>query len=315
MVSIQGGIIMFFDQFKIIPIVVETKSFSKAARILNLSQPAISSKIQAMEDYYGIKFFNRTAQGVTLTEAGKIVLNYADKFIDLHESMEQNLNQLLNISNPQLTIGSSCTSGNFAMPSTIRGFKEKYPEANVKLDIANSYDTLKKLNHKEIDVAIVDGKIANTNYVVHRLNSVDLVFIAANLDNKKKKKIVTLKELRAKPLIVREKGAAMRSVIEEVAANNGLTINDFNVVSEMNSIHSIKAAVEGGAGITLIPLVAVQRELDAGTLRSIQVEELDLRVDINLVYLSDEEPSLISQKFIKFLSNPKKSGFCWNPVV
>ncbi len=305
---------MFFDQFKIIPIVAETKSFSKAARILNLSQPAISSKIQAIEDYYGIKFFNRTAQGVTLTEAGKIVLGYANEFLELHESMEKNLDQLLNVSNPQLTIGSSCTSGNFAMPSTIRGFKEKNPEANVKLDIANSVETLKKLNNKEVDVAIVDGKVDHTNHRVHRLNSVDLVFIAANRDDKKKKKVVTLKELKAKPLIVREKGAAMRSVIEEVAAKNGWTINDFNIISEMNSIHSIKAAVEGGTGITLIPRVAVQKELDAGTLRIVQVEELDLKVDINLVYSADEEPSLIAQKFIKFLSNPKKSGFSWNDM-
>ena len=308
---------MFFDQFEIIPIIVEAKSFSKAARLLHLSQPAISSKVQAMEDYYGIRFFNRTTQGVTLTEAGKIVLGYADKFLGLHESMEQNLNQLLNISNPQLTIGSSCTSGNFAMPCCIRGFKEKYPDATIKLDIANSLDTLKKLDNREIDVAVIDGKVESTDHVVHYLDSVKLVFIAADLDDKKKKRLITLKELKARPLIVTEKGCAKRSIIEELAAKNGYTINDFNIILEMNSIHSIKAAVEGGAGITLIPLVAVQKELAAGTLRTIQVEELDLKFDINLVYSSSEEPSCIAQKFIKFLTNSQKSGFCWNhnPLV
>jgi len=303
---------MFSDQFEIIPIIVKTKSFSKAARLLNLSQPAISSKIQAMEDYYGMKFFNRTAQGVTLTEAGKLVLGYADKFLDLHKSMEQNLDQLLNISKPQLTIGSSCTSGNFAMPCCIRGFKEKYPEANIKLDIANSWDTLKKLDNREIDVAVIDGKFESTDHSVRYLDSVNLVFIAANLDNKKKKKIITLKELKAKPLIMREKGAAMRSVLEELVVENGCTMSDFNVISEMNSIHSIKAAVEGGTGITLVPFIAVKKELAEGTLRIIQVEELDLKVDVNLVYSVNEEPSFITQKFIKFLTNNHNSGFCWN---
>jgi len=304
---------MFSDQFEIIPIIAKTKSFSKAARLLNLSQPAISSKIQAMEDYYGVKFFNRTAQGVTLTEAGRIVLGYADKFVDLHESMEQNLNQLLNISNPLLTIGASCTSGNFAMPGCIHRFKEKYPEANIRLNIANSQDTLSKLDNREIDVAIIDGKADSTGHKVHYLDSVNLVFVAANInDDKKKKKKITLKELKARPLIVREKGAAMRTVLENLALENGYCINDFNLTSEMNSLYSIKAAIEGGNGITLLPLVAVQKELAAGTLRTIQVDDFEFKIDINLVYSAIEEPSFIAQKFIRFLTNPQKNGFCWD---
>lgn len=302
---------MFFDQFKIIPIVVQTKSFSKAGRLLHLSQPAISSKIQAMENYYDIKLFTRTPQGVTITQAGKTVLAYANRFMDLHESMKNELNQLL-ISNPRLTIGSSCTSGNFAMPNCIRLFKEKHPAANIKLDITNTWNTLNKLNSKEIDVAVVDGKIVSTDYVVHYLDTMNLVFITANLDDNKKNKTITLKELMAKPLIVTEKGCAKRSIIEELAAKNGYSISDFNIISEMNSIHSIKAAVEGGNGITLIPLIAVHKELAAGTLRTIQVEEFDLKVDINLVYSAVEEPSFVTQKFIKFLLNSQDGVFCWN---
>jgi len=303
---------VFCDQFEIIPIIAKTKSFSKAARLLNLSQPAVSSKIQAMEDYYGVKFFHRTTQGVTLTEAGKITLGYADKFLNLHECMEQNLSNLLNISNPTLTIGSSCTSGNFAMPCCIRGFKEKYPQANVKLDIANTLETLRKLDNDEIDVAVVEGKVENTNHSIHYLDSINLIFIASDINDKKKKNKISIKELRTKPLIIREKGAAMRTVLEYLAAKSGCSINDFNITSEMNSLYSIKAAVEGGIGITLIPLMAVKKELAAGTLRAIQVEDFDLKIDVNLMYSSVEEPSLIAQKFIKFLTNSQSRGFRWN---
>ncbi|MDD3898183.1 MAG: LysR family transcriptional regulator [Syntrophomonadaceae bacterium] len=301
---------MFQDQYEIIPIVAETKSFSKAARLLHLSQPAISSKIQAMEDYYGIKFFTRTSQGVTLTEAGKIVCNYASKFSEMQQSMETELNQLLNISNPQLIIGSSCTSGNYAMPNSIQGFKEKYPQANIKLNIANSMDTLQKLRNREVDVAVVDGPIMMPGYNVHYLDTLQLVFIALNQDHVKMKKKLSLKELRTKPLIIREKGAAVRSVIEELAAKNSFTLGDFNVVAEMNSLHSIRAAVKGGAGITIIPLVAVQQEIESGILRIIQVEEFDLRIDVNLIYSASVESSLIAQNFIKFISKSEKN-FSW----
>lgn len=303
---------MFNDQFEIFPVVVQTKSFSKAAKLLHLSQPAISGKIQAMEDYYGIKLFNRTAKGVTLTEAGKIVWNYASRFTDLHKAMENELECLQNIDNQQLALGASCTSGNYAMPCCIRAFKEKYPRANVKLDIANSAQTLKKLNDKEIEVAIIDGKVDSTDYIVTRLDSIKFVFVAANHEDRKWKKTIGFRELKAKPFIIREKGAVMRSVLEELAIGNGCNINDFNVVSEMNSIHSIKAAVERGIGLSLVPLIAVQRELADGTLRIIRIEELDLKIDVNLVYSANEEPSVIAQRFIKFLNHPLKSGFCWN---
>jgi len=299
---------MILDQFKILSIVAQTKSFSKAAKLLYLSQPAVSSKIQTLEDSLGVKLFTRTTHGVILTEAGKVVLDYSNRFLDLHQSMLDELNQLLN-SNTQLVIGSSCTSGNYAMPSCINAFKENSPQVNIKLDISNSLETICKLNNREIDIAVVDGSI-ETNHAVHVLDSVDLVFVTANTDKSKKTKL-TFKELKSKPFITREKGAAVRSVMDNLALQNGCTLDDFNIVTEMNSLHSIKAAVLKGIGITLLPLVAVQKEVSAGTLRILQIEDVALKIDVSLVYRTNEETSLVAQKFIKFLANPQNRGFFW----
>ncbi len=301
---------MSIENYKIIAVVAQTKSFSKAARLLHLSQPAISSKIQAIEDLYGTKFFTRTAQGVTLTEAGKVALHYADQFINLHQTMTDELNDLLN-ANPQLVIGASCTSGNYALPGCISKFKDKFLQANIKLDIANSVETIHKLHKRELDLAIVDGAV-ETSLAVHALDSIDLVFVAASIDKFRKTKL-TFKELKTKPFIVREKGAAVRTVMENLAAERGCTLSDFNIVSEMNSLHSIKASVLGGTGITLLPLIGVQKDIQAGNLRLIQVDDLKLKIDVNLVYRADEESTQMAQKFVKFLTNPNKLGFCWEP--
>lgn len=299
---------MLLDELKVFSTVAQTKSFSKAARLLHLSQPAISSKIQAMEDDFGQKLFTRTTQGVILTEAGKTVLAYSSRFLDLQQSMNDDLNRLLNV-NPQLIIGSSCTSGNYALPCCISSFKEKFPQANIKLDIANSAETIAKLNKGEVDLAIIDGNV-ETNHAIQFLDSIDLVFVAAAIDKFKKTKL-TFRELKTKPFIIREKGAAVRIVMETLAARNGCTLSDFNIVTEMNSLHSIKAAVLSGIGITLLPLVAAQMDINSGALRILQVEGIDLKIDVNLVYRINEETSPVTQKFIKFLTDRNTRGFCW----
>ena len=296
------------DQFKIFSIVAQTKSFSKAARLLHLSQPAVSSKIQAMEEDLGVKLFTRTSQGVKLTEAGKIAFEYATRFLAMEQSMNSDINRFMSSSH-QLTIGSSCTSGNYALPGSISNFKQKFPQANVKLDISNSWETIGKLHKGEIDVAIVDGDV-ETNHPVRVLDKIDLVFVAANTDKFKRTKL-TLKELKTKPFIVREKGAAVRTEMEKLCVANGCTLQDFNVVAEMNSLHSIKAAVLSGTGITLLPLISVRKEIAEGALRILQIEGVDLQIDVNLVYPIDEESSPLVQNFVTFLTNSKQRGFCW----
>lgn len=288
--------------------VAQTKSFSKAARILHLSQPAISSKIQSMEEALGVKLFTRTAHGVILTEAGTIVLDYAARFLDMEQSMDKDISQLLSF-NHQLVIGSSCTSGNYALPSSISHFKEKFPRANVKLDISNSEETVGKLHKGEIDVAIVDGEV-KTDHTVRVLDTIDLVFVAARTGKFKRDKL-TVSELKTRPFIIREKGAAVRMVMEDLAARHGCSLKDFNIVAEMNSLHSIKAAVMSGTGVTLLPLIAVQNEIAEGHLRVLQVEGVNLQMDVNLVYPGNRESSPIAQNFVKFLSNPGQGGFGW----
>lgn len=301
------------SQFEIIPVIAETRSFSKAAKLLHLSQPAISSKVQAMEDYYGVKFFHRTTHGVTLTEAGNIFVEYADKFIALHQDMHNELHQLTHLTPPNLTIGASCTAGNFAMPSSLRAFKLKYPETNIKLNISNSKETINKVLNRELDLAVVEGAVITPGLTVFHLDSIPLVLVFPTNDNMRIRKKISLQELKSKPFVTREKGAAVYDVINDTFAKAGYNLEEFNLVSEMNSIHSVKAAIESGMGISIVPKIAVENELANGSLTIVKIKEIDnLSVDINLIYRDDEEPSMMAEKFISFLTHPKRSGFSWN---
>lgn len=306
---------MFFGQFEIIPVIAKTKSFSKAAKILHLSQPAISNKVQAMEDYYKVKLFNRTAQGVTLTKAGQIVAAYADQFIGLHQSMDDDLRQVTSLASSNLSVGASCTAGNFAMPCSIGAFKQSFPDARIKLDIANTSVTVKKLLDQEIDVAVVEGELNYPGIKTHLLDQKELVLVCSANDALGCRNEITLRELKNKPFIMREKGAAIPEVLKKAFNELGFDLYDFNIAAEMNSIHSVKAAVEGGLGISIVPRIAVINELTSGLLKEVSIKDFAdrrLTIDIHLVYLADEGPSLAAQKFIQFLTKSNNPGFCWN---
>lgn len=306
---------MFYNQLEIVPIVAETKSFSKAAKLLHLSQPAVSSKIQAMEDFYGVKLFNRSSQGVTLTEAGKIVNAYAVRFGALHRAMDDELNKLLNKDNPSLIIGSSCTTGNYAMPCTIRAFKDRYPDTNIQLDISNTTNIIQKLFQKEVDVAVVEGNIDNPDLIVEHLDTVKLILVCTPGDNCIKRNSISIKDLRTKPFVMREPGAAIRKIFSEAISKYGYSLDEFNTVSQMNSIHSVKSAVLGGLGVSLVPEISVRTEIQYNLLRQIEIKELDLTLPINLVYLKNEDPTIIGQRFIRFVRQPDKREFCWDKDI
>lgn len=302
---------MFYPQLDIIPVIVQAKSFSKAAKILNLSQPAISGKVQAIEDHYGIKIFQRTTHGVTLTEAGKVVNAYALKLTEMYQAMDFELDQLLNTAKPKIIIGSSCTSGNYAMPCIIHAFKNKYPQVDVKLDIANTERCLAKLQNKELDLAVVDGKVNNPNFIVSYLTSLELVFVTSSHNHRyRRRKEYTLKELLNIPFVMREKGAAMRTILENFLNENGFDIGNCNVASEMNSIQSVKSAVNQGFGVSLVPRIAVQDELHSGIFQPILVSDMDLTVDVHLAYRADEELSPAVRNFINFVIH--KGISCWS---
>ncbi|SHG65701.1 DNA-binding transcriptional regulator, LysR family [Thermosyntropha lipolytica DSM 11003] len=305
---------MYLNPLSIIPIVAETKSFSKAARILHLSQPAISSKIKDIEDYYGLKIFHRTAQGVTLTEAGKIINAYAVRFAELQQAMDEELKQLLQ-NNSILTIGASCTVGNYAMPSCIKIFKDRYPDITVKLDISNSRGILEKLHRKEIDVAVIEGSTENPDLAVYKITDTRLVFIVSLASRIVKKKEISLTELSSKPFVIREKGAAVRQIFEKALADHGYSLEQFNIVTEMTSIHAVKAAVQDDIGISIVPEITIKKEINNQLLKTVKVTGLDLYMPIHLAYLKNEELSLPAQRFVNLLLHPQKSIFCWENKV
>src|SRR2546423_15304115 len=140
--------------------VAKQLSFSKAAEVLFVSQPAISRHIKTMEQHYHISLFERKGNSILLTEEGKLLYEYLKKAKELQRQMEFDLTSLTNTkaAKGSLIIGASTTVALYVIPKILSAFHQKYPHINLRLLNRNSETILKALLEHEIDFGIMEGK-------------------------------------------------------------------------------------------------------------------------------------------------------------
>ncbi|GAW92121.1 selenium metabolism-associated LysR family transcriptional regulator [Calderihabitans maritimus] len=304
---------MNISHFELLCEVARVKSFSKAAKLLHLSQPAVSSQIHSIEDYYGAKLFERSTSGVTLTPVGEIVYQYAKEILRLHEKLEKEIDDLLNTENQKLIIGASSTIGNYAIPCTIWTFKEKYPCTQIKLEVKNTETILSMLANDELDLALLEEPIPKNDGNLKKqpvLND-ELLVITPPKKPWVDKTSITLEELKKAPLIIREQGSGLRYMFEK--AISGLNVKlpeDFNVIAEMGSTEAIKSAVEAGLGVSICSSLAIKKEIRSGTIHPLRIENAEFQVNYLIVYKNDKQLNNAAKRFIRFLAGPGKDPFC-----
>ena len=296
-------------QLKIFCMVTQLQSFSKAAKMLHMSQPAVSTHIKNLEEYYQGQLFERTPHGVTLTGAGEVFYNYAQKILELQDQMEQELEKVLQRESNQIIVGASTTIGNVSLPCSIYLFKEEYPEVNIRLDIANSEEVLRRLMAGEVDIGVIEGEIEPKDINAIPVTSDELVLILPpnhpHVGDK-----MSIEEFIKHPLILREDGSGTRKILSGALERHGCSVNDLHVITEMTTIDAIKSAVEAGLGGAVVPRLAVRKEAYLGTLKVLTINDLQMPLTFNIIYPVNKPLSTATKRFIKFLTDPDERFLC-----
>jgi DNA-binding transcriptional LysR family regulator len=306
----QVVLYMNFYQFELFCMVVRTKSISKAARNLHLSQPAVSQQIQAMEGYYNVTLFNRSPQGVTLTVPGKVVYDYAQKFMTLFSDLEHDLDKLMGAENSNLVIGASTTIGNYSIPCSLWAFKQKNPQVNLRLDIKNSSEIFQGLVGNEYDLGLIEGETDTGNIIKRKIHEYPLNIITPNQEPWTDMDSVSLEEITKTPLIIREKESGTRMTFEKFLKQNQIDLMNLNIITEMTSISAIKSAVQAGLGISFCPDIAVKKEVKQGSLLALPIKDFDISIPYYLIYQPEKFLSSIAKTFVRFVILPDQRFFC-----
>ena len=293
---------MLSDSMRVFITVADKKNFSKAAKALSLTQPAVSFQIQTLEQYYQTMLFDRVNRHVKLTAAGELLLDYAVHMNNLQAELERNMQQLTGHVKGELLIGASTTIGEYILPYVVGSFKQDYPDVNVTIQIMNTKDIGNAVGNKTFDLGIIEGPLDLTESMeTHKFLEDELVLAMPADHPLATKGAITLEELKTLPYITREPGSGSRLIFEQALIDADFDIEDLNIVMELGSTTSIKSAIMGGLGISTISKWAIQDLVKSGKVVALNIEGLTLTRNFNIILNNDKFQSEATGKFLDFL--------------
>ncbi|MCR5740879.1 MAG: LysR family transcriptional regulator [Gammaproteobacteria bacterium] len=278
--------------------VCETKNYSKASKKLNLTQPAISQHISQLEKELDIKIFNRNNNEMKLTDKGEILVKYARRIVSLYNDLDTELDDARKNKN-SLIVGITHSSEGGIFPLVFAKYCEKNKGTHIKIicdSIKNLYD---KLQAYEIDLAIVDGSYPSTKYSMVSLDTDFLVAILSKDNPLSKKSIININDLKMEKMILRPITSATRLLFEAHIESINMSIEDFNVVLELDNVTSIKDLVKKNYGISILPKSVCHQESKDNSLIIRPIENLTMIREVNLVYQKDVVEEKILDDLIK----------------
>lgn len=286
--------------------VAQTKNYSKAAVELNLTQPAVSLHIKQLEQEFSVKIFRRTNHNVELTEEGKIILKYATRLSNMYINLKQALqDHQMNIKKLRIGLTPSVES------SIISRILAKYSLEKAGLHITIISDTIKnlyiKLKNFEIDVAVVDGKILDTDLKYFLLDTDSLVLAVANNNPISKRKIISIQDLKKEKLILRSEESGTTELFENQLISIGESIHNFDIMMQIDNIAMIKDLVRNNYGVSILAKSTCLRDLEKNHFKSVSIENLSMVRELNIVYHNDFSHLDILSEIITLYQKEKKN--------
>jgi len=288
------------ENLKMFCLVVDEGSISQAARLSFLSQPAVTRQIHQLENYYNTLLFDREEGRLRVTEAGKLLYPFAKAIVNDFNHSKEVIQQSTGKYNANLIVGASLTIGEYLLPSLLGRFKKQQPEIKVTLTIKNTPRVLEDLSNDVIDLALVEGLVENTDFIVDKFAEDELILVCPSDHPWKDRKEIQLEELGNERMIWRESISGTRLIVENMLREYGV-LEKIESYMEIGSTQAIKSAVEAGLGISILPRLTVARELEQGFLREVDIYRINMARNLWLVRKNKRFNKIGVSKFVDFL--------------
>lgn len=296
------GEIMNNHGLKLFYQVARTGSFTKAAKLLCISQPAVSSQIKKFEHEIGIQLFKQQGRGVVLTEFGKELAEKAKTLVTLEEHIESFIEDYRLAKAGTIQIVATYLPANFLIPKWAASFKGANEDVNLVITTANTKEAFEQLIHYKADIAIYGGGVSERPEEVmwEELFEDELWFVVSP-DHLYATKIISLVDMVKEPFIMREEGSSMRDHLFSLCQN--YQVKPPKIALQFNGINETIRSVMAGYGASYISSLAVREYVDSGKLARVHVQGIHIKHKIAICTRKDEKPSLLVQKFIETIKN------------
>jgi DNA-binding transcriptional LysR family regulator len=253
-------------------VVARERSFTRAARSLDLSQPAVSAHIRALEHYYGVRLFEVRQRRTHLTAAGEALFAYTSRVFHLLDEASQVLEATRSGQHGVLRFGASTTLGNYLLPLVLGGFARAHPGIRFDVAIGTSGDVLAWVKADRVQFGFVEAPVQDADVVeIDPIGQDELVLSAAASHRLARQQRVTPASLVSYPILRREATSGTQQLVDTELARAGATSPTLLV---LGSTEALKQAVLEGVGLAWLPRLAILHELARGELAAISVEGL-----------------------------------------
>jgi DNA-binding transcriptional LysR family regulator len=283
--------------------VAKARSISRGAEAIRVSQPAVSKQIGELEEALGVRLLDRLPRGCELTEAGRILADYAHRWCSLEQDAERAIEEYRGLKRGRLTVGASLTIGGYLLPGVLAEFHRRYPDIELKIEVANTESIQRSLLGGIFEVGLTEGPIESVELDSTVFFQDKLVVIApAGHALLKKKTAVTVREICREPFILREEGSGTRAVVEQAFRRKGQKITP---LLSLASPEAIKHAVAAGMGIAVVSRLIIDQELQAGSLGIIPLKDLAITRPLHRQCVRGRSQSPALLKFLEVLRTAK----------
>ena len=282
--------------------VAEQQSFRKAAEELYLTQPAVSLQIKALEEDLGVQLFDRTGAHITLTEAGRVLLQYSKQVSSLLIQAERDIAALSGEHAGQLALGASTTIAQYVLPRLLGEFKRDNPRVHPTLISGNTEHIVSALEKQKIALGFIEGPARSRDVKTEPFLEDELVLIVSTAHELAERTAISCTELATMPLLMRERGSGTRQVIEMAVARQGVKRGSLQIVMELDSTEAIKSAVEAGLGIGFVSRWAIAKDMRLNnSFKIVDVEGLRIKREFFVAFASGPEQPGLAAEFHRFL--------------
>lgn len=285
--------------------VAKQLSFTKAAEVLFMTQPAVTFQIKQLEEHFNTRLFDRGHGRITLTPAGELVLEYAERILGLSAEMDVRLAEMTGEVGGSLLVGASTTIAEFMLPRILGEFKSMHPEVRPRLVVANSETIETRVAEHTIDIGFIESPSHQPNLQTETSCEDELLVICSPKYPLAKHKELTPQQLVPYPYVSREPGSGTREFTDAYLRKAGVELDQVDLVMEMGSPIALIGVVATGLGYAIASKASISHALSAGEVVAIPLKPRLTR-SLSMVYPKEKFRSRLVTAFVEYASKRLK---------
>ncbi|MBP6708131.1 MAG: LysR family transcriptional regulator [Candidatus Accumulibacter sp.] len=274
-------------------------SFTKAGEALHMTQPAVTFQIKQLEERFNTRLFERGGGKISLTPAGDLVLDYAERILGLSSELDIRVAEMTGQMSGSLLVGASTTIAEFMLPPILGEFNVRYPQVRARLTVANSEAISNAVAAHTLDVGLIESQTNHPSLQSEVCGDDELQVACTPNHALAKRSEIDARSLLGYDFIAREPGSGTREVTDDYFRACGVEPEKLKMLMELSSPEALKGVVATGLGCAIVSRASFEKERQLGSLVGIPLRPR-LKRSLSLVYPKERFRSKVVLTFVDF---------------